>query len=164
MDDELQHHGIKGMKWGVRRTQAQLGHKTSSGTGKKKTSKSSGSVTKTLKKTGKKVSSLYSKNKASRQSKKAAKEAAEQSKKKKSISEMSDAELRAQIDRLNLERQYKQLVAANNPNKGRGKQFVSNVLERSGEQLATQVTNHYGAKLLNKMIGEEVIFSNNKKK
>lgn len=164
MDDELQHHGIKGMKWGVRRTPAQLGYKTSSGTGKKKSSKSSGSSDSSLKKVGKKVSNLYSKSKTSRQAKKAAKETAEQSKKKKSISEMSDDELRAQIDRLNLERQYKQLVAANNPNKGRGKQFVSNVLERSGEQLATQVVNHYGAKALNMAIGEEVIFANNKKK
>ena len=31
----LYHHGIKGMKWGIRRTPAQLGHTT----GKKKTSK-----------------------------------------------------------------------------------------------------------------------------
>ena len=26
MDNEMTHHGIKGMKWGVRRTPAQLGH------------------------------------------------------------------------------------------------------------------------------------------
>lgn len=164
MDDELMHYGVKGMKWGVRRTQAQLGHKTSSGTGKKKSSKSSGSVTKTLKKTGKKVSNLYSKNKASRQAKKTAKVEAEKAKKKKSISEMSDAELREKIGRLELEQRYKQLYAAKNPNAGKGKKFVTNVLERSGEQLATQVANHYGAKVLNKMIGEEVIFANNKKK
>ena len=30
MYNELQHHGIKGMKWGIRRTPAQLGHKVSS--------------------------------------------------------------------------------------------------------------------------------------
>ena len=34
MDDVLAHYGIKGMKWGVRRTPAQLGHET----GRKKTS------------------------------------------------------------------------------------------------------------------------------
>lgn len=28
VNNELQHHGIKGMKWGIRRTPAQLGHPT----------------------------------------------------------------------------------------------------------------------------------------
>lgn len=35
-ETEFYHHGVKGMKWGVRRTPAQLGHKTGT---KKKTSK-----------------------------------------------------------------------------------------------------------------------------
>lgn len=40
MDDELCHHGVKGQKWGVRRTKAQLGYKTTSSTKKKTASKS----------------------------------------------------------------------------------------------------------------------------
>lgn len=35
MDEELYHHGIKGMKWGVRRTPEQLGHRTSAAKRKK---------------------------------------------------------------------------------------------------------------------------------
>lgn len=31
MNNELEHYGIKGMKWGIRRTPAELGHKISSG-------------------------------------------------------------------------------------------------------------------------------------
>ena len=43
-NEELQHHGVKGMKWGVRRTAAQLGHKVKSLT-KSGSAKSDGSGT-----------------------------------------------------------------------------------------------------------------------
>lgn len=34
-ENELYHYGVKGMKWGVRRTQKQFGHKTASNNNKK---------------------------------------------------------------------------------------------------------------------------------
>lgn len=87
MSDELYHHGIKGQKWGVRRTPAQLGHVVSRG--------------------AKKVKSMVRKSQAKRKAKKAAeeKEKREEAKKKKPVSKMTDKELQTRINRLNMERQ-----------------------------------------------------------
>ena len=46
-NQELTHHGVKGMRWGVRRTPAQLGHKT---TTKRKKLKSSPDAVERVKK------------------------------------------------------------------------------------------------------------------
>lgn len=143
--DELMHYGVKGMKWGVRR--------------KRYLSK--------IRTKGRKMKRDMTKKrqarKAERSASKAAKKASENTK-RKSVSEMTDEELNSAIKRMQLERQYKELYASSHPKQDKGKKFVSNVLEKSGEQLATQVVNHYGAKALNAAIGEEVIFANNKKK
>ena len=144
-NDELMHYGVKGMKWGVRR--------------KRYLSKARSKVRKLKRDRVKKKEE----QKAERAARKVAKKTSEQPK-RKPVSEMSDEELNAAIKRMQLERQYKQLHAENNPSSDRGKKFVVNVLEKSGEQLATQVVNHYGAQALNKAIGEEVIFANNRKK
>lgn len=80
----LAHYGIRGMKWGVRRTLAQLGRALKGSPGK-------GSVVK--------------------------KPDGPPKPKPKSLSEMSDSELRAKLDRINMERQYKQYMAEMNPKK-----------------------------------------------
>ena len=136
--DELYHYGIKGMKWGVRRTAEQLGH------------------------TIKSVKSVYDSHKA----KKRAKKEAAKAKKRSKITnpkKLTTEELNARIKRLQLEKDYNDLVKDTNRTR-KGKNFVMDILESSGKNLFTQVTNHYGAKALNKVIGEDVIFANNKKK
>lgn len=73
---------------------------------------------------------------------------------KKSAKDMSDTELKSEISRLKLEKEYKQLLAESRPGMTKGKKFVEDVLTDSGKALATQVVKHYGAKGLNKLIGE----------
>lgn len=133
--DELYHYGTKGMKWGVIRTAEQLGHI---------------------------VKSVYDSHKA----KKRTKEEAATAKKRSKITnpkKLTTEELNARIKRLQLEKDYNDLVKDTDSTR-KGKNFVMDILESSGKNLLTQVTNHYGAKALNKVIGEDVIFANNKRK
>ena len=82
MQSTLQHHGILGMKWGVRRYQNYDGSLTSAGKARKSSSSSA------------EVSSDHSKAHSS-----------------KSASSMSDKELRETINRLQMEQQYSKLTA-----------------------------------------------------
>lgn len=134
--DELCHHGIKGMKWGVRRTRAQLGYTT----GSKKKSDSSTSLKSAISKRGK-----------SKKSKKtSAKKTQSTQTKKKSVSEMTDAELQAKISRLEMEKRYKDLLKYNQPQTSKGRKFVMSVLETSGRNIATQATTYMMGRAVNK--------------
>lgn len=122
-NNELMHYGILGMKWGIRRTPEQLGRKSKSNSkeNEKYNSKNSKKITKS------------SSNSSS----------------KKSVKDMSDAELREKINRLQLEKQYKDLTKSD-AQSSKAKAFVADVLEKSGKNVATQLTTYVIGTAVNK--------------
>ena len=122
MDDVLIHYGILGMKWGVRRYQNKDGSLTSAG--KKR----------------------YSDN----DNIKEAPQKNTEEPKKKSVKDMSDEELRREINRMQLEQNYLRMTGQN-IEKGKSaveialgkmkESFVSTVAQKSGQILAERLVN-----------------------
>lgn len=136
--DELFHYGVKGMRWGVRKSTP-----TSGGTKKSKKKSLIDKMSDKKKKATKK--------KAKEKVKEKAKEEAQEAEKKKSVKDMSDAELRAKISRLQLEKQYADLSRQTEP-VSKGKKFVEGIMTKSGENIGTQLTTYVMGTAVNKAL------------
>ena len=152
-NNELMHYGVKGQKWGVKRTPAQLG--------RKKTSSSKSLF-------GKKKSKSKAKAKTKSESSKE-----ETAPKKKSVKEMSDDELNAAIRRMQPEQTYTSL----SPQKGSTgkvvtKRILNNIVVPAAEDVGRQMVKTALTRAGNKTLSEvfkdfseaDKIYTNNKKK
>lgn len=135
------HHGIKGMKWGVR---------------KQRVASSVKSGAKTFGRKAKLASQFKTEAGEAERKQKAKLLQTQKQKNKEKLAQMSDAELRQAIKRLELERQYNYL---NTPAVKMGKNDTERLMTKIGEQAITTVANEtvkFGMKLVTDAIKDKL--------
>lgn len=143
--NELYHYGVLGMRWGVRRYQRR-----------------DGTLTRAGQKKADKLRSQYKSLTGKTMRKPSTKKSSVQTSERKSSSSMTDEELRKAVSRLQMEKQYRSLLAESTP-KTRGQKFMkaaNDVLSESAKNAAKDVTTQMMKNALNSMVNS----ANNKQK
>lgn len=130
---ELYHYGVKGMKWGVRRTAAQLGHLAKAGAGRIKGA----------------VDARRAKKKAAKEEERRAK--AEKAARRKPVRKMTDDELRSRMARMQLEKEYRSLLR-DTAGISKGKSFMMDIAEKAGKDVLTQTAAYVAGSAINKYL------------
>lgn len=178
-NNELQHWGIKGMRWGVRRFQNKDGTLTKAGQRRydkeMEKLKAEQKVLRNRKRTQAKIDKLESLRKSVTDQKQETEPVKKIDKPKnpvkRTIKDLSDDELRSRISRLEMEKRYKDLMKSE-VQVDKGKTFAKKFLGDSAKKIildnavdiVSQGVKHLMAKQANKMLGGDVTFANNKKK